>query len=270
MTIITESELREFWKNGISELPIFPKNTRFSLSAQDFIKSHKLEIRYESDKNITPEKFIEPQNYNSPTWDKPGGFPVVLTGPIPTCLECGQPIHSKPEHMTQLDSQHFASKTNPRIIFRGRVDSLHADVMLAASIARRFELLELGTHLDTLAAYCREILSAEYHMRPVASLTLMGLTDENLHQISHWPDKYLGIDHIVPSAKDHEVLHWLNMLRTHSRELEIFALQIFQPQGNVQIDIFNSLIRALNRLSSAVYVLELYFKAGKISWKVTE
>jgi ethanolamine utilization cobalamin adenosyltransferase len=261
MNVITESELRELWQNGRGQLPSFPPGTRFSASAQDFLKTHQIETRLDE----TP-KF---QGSQAGTWDKPGSFPVVLTGPLPVCSECGQPLHAKPEHMTQIDAGHFAPKTSPRLLLRGRVDSLHAFVMLAAAAARRFELPELAFNLDTLAAYCREIMSAEYNMRPVAALALMGKSEQELHDISHWPDRHLGIPHIIPGPYDHEILHWLNVLRTQSREVEVVVLQAFPPDGFDPTGVGASLARALNRLSSAVYVLELYFQAGKLSWKTS-
>ena len=92
-------------------------------------------------------------------------------------------------------------------------------------------------------------------MRPVAPLTLLGKSEEELHQISHWPDRHLGIQHIVPGPEDHEMLHWLNVLRTQAREVEVVALEA-GPIANLP--------KAFNRFSSAVYVLELYWKAGKL------
>lgn len=259
--IITESELRELWQNGRGKLPPFPPGTRFSAAAQDFLKAQQLEIRDEMVERGSPDS-------RHADWNKPGSFPVVLTGSIPVCSECGQPLPHKPEHLTQLDAGHFAPKTSPRLVFRGRVDSLHGLTMLTASIARRFELPDLALQLDTLAAYCREILSAEYNLRPVAPLTLLGKSEAELHEISHWPDKHLGIAHLVPGPHDHEILHWLNVLRTQAREVEVVALEAFPPEGLDPAGVRASLAHALNRLSSAVYVLELYFQSGKLSWKV--
>jgi ethanolamine utilization cobalamin adenosyltransferase len=261
MNIITESELRELWQNGRGQLPSFPRGTRFSASAQDFLKSNHIEARF--------DELAQIQSGAGETWDKPGTFPVVLTGSLPVCFECGQPLHTKPEHLTQLDAGHFAPKTSLRLVLRGRVDSLHAIVMLTAATSRKFELPELAHNLDSLAAYCREIMSAEYNMRLVAPLVLMGKNEEELHEISHWPDRHLGINHIVPGPFDHEILHWLNVLRTQCREVEVVALHTFPPEAIDPTGVGASLSRAFNRLSSAVYVLELYFQAGKLSWKAS-
>ncbi len=259
MTIITESELREMWQNGRGQLPAFPPDTRFTDSAHEFLRAHKLDVQ------PAMQVAVQTPSHSHVDWDKPGTFPVVLSGPVPVCAECGQPLRQKPEHMTQLDAGHFASKTAPRLVLRGRVDSLHALVMLAAARARGFQLTALANHLDTLAAYCREIMSAEYNLRSVAPLVLLGKTEDELHEISHWPDRHLGIQHIVPGPNDHEMLHWLNVIRTQSREVEVVALEAFGfSQGMDTSGAGQKLSHALNRFSSAVYVLELYWKAGKL------
>ena len=264
MSIITESELRELWQNGRGQIPPFPVGTRFSASAQDFLRAHALEVRFDG------EAWAASNGAEKPDWDRPGAFPVVLTGGVPVCSECGQPLlHLRPEHMTQIDTGHFATKTSPRLVLRGRLDSLHGQVMLTAAVARRFMLPELARQLDSLATYCREILSAEYNLRPAAPLTLLGKSEDELHELSNWPEKYLGIPHLMPGPTDHEILHWLNVLRTQSREVEVVVLQAFPPDGLDHAGVGVSLGRALNRLSSAIYVLELYFQSGRITWKGT-
>ncbi len=44
--VITESELREMWRDGRNALPAFPTGTRFSPAAQDFLKDHKLGVHF--------------------------------------------------------------------------------------------------------------------------------------------------------------------------------------------------------------------------------
>jgi len=260
--VITESELRELWRDGRNPLPPFPPGTRFSPAAQDFLKAHHLEIHFESAPISNLQSPItSPQR---PAWDKPGAFPVVLTGPVPVCEVCGQPLPHKPDHMTQLDAGHFALKTNPRVKLRGRLDTLHALIMLVAAEARRYQLPRLAEYLDTLAAYCREIQSAEYHGREAQPLAVAGKSEAEIHEASHWPDKHLGIAHIVPGSEDHAILHWMNYLRTQAREAEIAALETYPPPARPDLS------RALNRLSSAVYDLELLFKEGKVSWQMGE
>jgi ethanolamine utilization cobalamin adenosyltransferase len=262
--VITESELRELWQNGRATLPTFASGTRFSPAAHDFIKSHRLEITF-----TTPTPTPHPDSHST-NWDKPGEFPVALTGPLPVCAICGQPLGRKPTHMTQLDAEHFAPKTHPRIKLRGQIDSLHAVIMLIAAEARRYQLPQLADALDTVAAYCREILAAEYKGRAVAPISLLGKSEDKLHAISHRPDQHLGIPHLVPDPTYHAILHWLNLARAQSREVELSALDLYGPHEHTHenLDASGSLPHALNRLSSAIYVLELLFKRGDLSWKV--
>ena len=262
--VITESELREMWRDGKQPLPAFPPGTSFTPAALDFLKAHNLQIHYDQPAAgaipLPPDEAS--LSAGRPAWDRPGEFPVVLSGPLPVCSVCGQPVQHKPESMTQLDPGHFASKTAPRIKLRGRLDTLHALVMLVAAEARR-GLPHLAGLLDTLAAYLREIQSAEYHGRPVSLLQLNGKTAEEIHAISHHPDQYLGIAHIVPGPEDLAILHWLNYLRATAREVEILALEVYPPPER------EDLITALNRTSSAVYYLELLLRAGVIHWNST-
>lgn len=243
--VITESELRELWRDGKHVLPPFPLGTRFTPAAQDFLKDHHVEIRLEVAPSLSPR----PSSSN----------PVSLSGPVPVCSVCGQPVYDKPEPVTQLDADHVAPQAPARLKLRGRVDSLHALVMLVAAEARRYQLPRLADGLDTLAAYGREIQSAEYHTHPVQPLVLLGKTEDELHDISRWPDKHLGLAHLTPGAQDHAIVHWLNYTRTQVREVEILALET---------EAAPDVVRALNRLSSAVCVLELMFSNGQLSWGV--
>lgn len=263
---VTEAELRELWRDGKASLPTFPAGTRFSPSAHDFLKAHNLEIHFDS----APTADLPPltSQLPPPTWDRPGAFPVVLTGSTPVCAVCGSPLPHKPGHMTQIDPGHYAPKTSPRLRLRGRLDSLHAAFLIAIAHGRRFQQPDLAAHLSTLAAYCREITSAEYHTRPVAPLQLAGHDEDLIHEISHWPDKHLGLAHIVPGPDDHDILLWLNFVRTLTRETELDALDAFAGPEPGATSLRPDLAHALNRLSSAVYYLELLFKAGKLTWKL--
>ncbi len=212
-----------------------------------------------------PSPAPEPPPSQAP-WDTPATFPVQRSGSTPVCVTCGQPIQQKPEHLTQLDATHFAPKNIPRIRFRGKLDSVQGLIQLIAARARAWRLPDLAQHLDTLAAYCREILSAEYNDRPVAPLSLAGLDEAAIREATHHPQRVLGIPHLTPGPEDHEIIHWLNYLRTQVREAELAALDAFAPPPLFE-PTRPDLIRALNRLSSAVYYLALLYKAGKYPWR---
>ncbi len=262
MTVITEAELREMWQGGRGTIAPLPRDARFTPSAKDFINQWGITLTFE-DEIAPPPAPAEPAA--APAWDKPGAFPVQLKGDVPVCSVCGQPVTHKPGHLSQVDAAHFAPKTSPRFLFRGKMDTLHAQTLLATAQARRFNFPQLAAQLDSLAAYCREITSAEYHGRTVSPLALGEKTEADIHDITHHPRQFLGIDHLVPTAGDHEILLTLNLLRAQSREAELTAVHVFtDAEGQPTRP---DLMQALNRFSSAVYYLELLFAAGKFPWQ---
>jgi ethanolamine utilization cobalamin adenosyltransferase len=264
MPIITETQLRNQIRQPQEGMTIsMPGDTRFSPAAMDFIKQWKIEVLLGEVEPVAVEtQSVDAEPVTKPGWDKPGAFPVVLSGDLPRCTTCGMPVKPKPEHMTQLDATHFSPKNTPRIRFRGKMDSLHALFLLVSVRAQAQNLPQLAESLNTLAAYCREISSAEYNHRHVEPLLLNGLTDDELRKATHQPEKSIGIQHIVPGPGDPEILHWLNLVRCQVREVEITGLDAFAPYGGEPAE--PELVRAVNRLSNAVYYLELLFVAGKL------
>lgn len=251
MAILTESELRDLIRQpqpGLT-LTVGP-GTRFSPAAQDFISHWQLDVVF------SEEAQMPPSGSDRPAWDSSAEFPIKREGALPTCTTCGMPVTSKPEHLTQLDAERYTPKSSPRIRFRGRMDTLHGMILLVGAQARATDHPGIGRHLDTLAAYCREILSAEYNERPVAPLTLAGVDEDALHQATQHPDETLGVAHVVPDADSPTLLLWLNYLRCLARETELTAVDAFATGPDYRLS-HPGLIKAMNRLSSAVYYLEL-------------
>jgi ethanolamine utilization cobalamin adenosyltransferase len=251
--IITESSLREQLRTPTMGATVaVPPGATLSPSAQDFVAQWKLQLEETGPGGGSAAR--------GPTWDRPAGFPVVRGEQVPVCVTCGSEVVTKPDHLTQLDAYHFAPKTTPRIRLRGRLDTLHAQVLLAAARARDLEEAPVADALSTVAAYCRELVSAEYHERTVAPLELDGRDEAALRAATHAPESELGVAHVTPAADDPELLHVLNLLRCQTREVEIAALDAFpsphHPYGA-------SITHALNRLSSAIYYLELRFVADR-------
>ena len=83
-----------------------------------------------------------------------------------------------------------------------------------------------------------------------------------LHQFrSHFPQNYYGQPHFMPSAEDGKVMARLNRARCASREAELAAVAAFSDrEGNpTRVDI----LRALNRMSSMLYLLMIQEKSKK-------
>lgn len=268
MTVVTEADLRNrIRRPQCGDSITVAAGTRFSPAATDYIQQWQLRVVYEGGEGAQANVRATTSETVKPEWDRPGSFPVALAGELPRCTTCGMPVTGKPEHLTQVDAGHYAPKNSPRIRFRGKLDTLQGLCLLAAARARTFNLPQMADHLDTLAAYCREILSAEYNGRAAAPIALAGLDEAALRKATHDPRQFVGIDHIVPGADDHEMLHWLNYLRCQVREAELVALDALAPYPGVMVG-HPSLAAAVNRLSSAIYYLELLFRAGKLTWRM--
>ena len=151
----------------------------------------------------------------------------------------------KPEHMTQLTGEVLVPKTHPRIRFRGSLDSLESRILLLA-----LEEPELQAQCSELLDFVRQILKCEVLEEPFRVDRLLGMTLDQVRTYSQLPQQYLGIPHFMPGPQHGLRVARLNVLRTQVRQTELEAARAF-PEGREDI------IRGLNRLSSAVYILML-------------
>ncbi len=234
--IVTEAALREQLRHPTQGASVtVPTGAVLSPSARDFVSHWRLQVQ---EAPMTPAV---------PDWDRASAFTF---DPVP-CQGAGE---GKPDHLTQLQGGQLAPKTHPRIRLRGRLDSLQALTLLVAARARSAGALDTTRRLDTVAAYVRELLAAEYQQREARALVIDGLDDRALHDATHDPRTALGVDHLALASTDSELLLWCNWLRAQVREVELAALDAFtdphDPTGG-------SLVHGLNRLSSAVYWVEL-------------
>lgn len=194
--------------------------------ARDFLRRERIEIRSASEAPITEYK-----------------------------LQNGAVLREKPENMTHLNGNILVSKTHPRIAFRGAVDTLEAELLLA-----QFSLEDPYAHcLEQILAQARELIRCEVLDQPVARDTLCGLTAQELRSRSHRPQDFYGQPHFMPSAADGRTVLLLNRCRTAVRAAELAAVRAFTDEaGNCSR---TDLIQALNRMSSMVYILMIQAKA---------
>ena len=174
----------------------------------------------------------------------------------PDCyrLENGAILLEKPEHMTHLQGNVLVSKTHPRILFRGKMDLLEAEMMLC-----QLKVPEFRNELGELLAFARYLLRCEILGEVVDSWKLMGLSSEELRRHSHFPQDHYGQPHFMPQYTDGEEILHLNRLRCIARQVELAAAKAFTDE-NGKTDRLD-LLQALNRLSSAVYILMIRKKA---------
>ena len=165
-------------------------------------------------------------------------------------------VTEKPEHMTHLNGDVLVSKTHPRIIFRGKLDTLEAELILCQLAAPGFK-----EAVGEVLALTRNIIRCDVLGQPLEEETLWGLSREELRRRSHFPQDYYGQPHFAPSREDGMVMARLNRARCAAREAELAAVEAFsdREENPTRVDI----LQAMNRISSALYLLMVQEKAGK-------
>ena len=172
-------------------------------------------------------------------------------------LLSGGYMEGKPEHMTHLNADTLVCKTHPRIRFRGKLDTLEAELILC-----QLAHSSLVTPVGEVLAFARQLIRCDVLEEPVNWGKLCGLTEQEQRKRSHFPQEYYGQPHFMPSAEDGIVLARLNKARCAAREAELAAAEAFSDREGspTRVDI----LQALNRMSSMLYILMVQWKAGKL------
>ena len=153
----------------------------------------------------------------------------------------------KAEHMTSLSGQQLVCKTHGRIVFRGLIDTLQAEVIEAQILASGLGEAECNTYLGEILDFLRALMSAEVREIPLPPPSLFGMDAAELHRRSH-ETKPLSL----PSHTQGPMAARINTLRAKVREVELHAVSVFGPEEQTPRE---DIILALNRLSSALWWL---------------
>ena len=197
-------------------------------SARDWLKAQRVEIRPAASAKI--EQYV---------------------------LANGDRTPEKAEHMTHLRGNILVSKTDPIIAFRGAMDTLQAEILLAQLTVAP----ETSRKLEEILCLARNILRWDVMEEAAVCDRLCGLTPEQLRHHSHFPQEHYGIAHFMPSAQDGAAILQLNKARCAARCAELAAAHAFCSSngGCERADI----ILLLNRMSSMLYILMIQLKAKK-------
>lgn len=203
------------------------KGDQLTSDARDFLNRERIAI--------LPAQQAKPERYRLPG----GGY-----------------VQDKPEHMTHLHGDVLVPKTHGRIRFRGAMDSLEAELLLCQAEAPEIIRKQLGEIL-TLA---RKIVRWEVLEEPAKEESLCGMTLQELRERSHRPQDYYGQPHFMPAAEDSKLLLLVNRARCAARNAELAAADAFTDRdGEVTRE---DLLRALNRMSSMLYLIMVQLKAN--------
>ncbi len=134
-------------------------------------------------------------------------------------------LTEKPEHMTHLNGDFLVVKDHPRIIFRGKLDTLESELILCQLTDKGLEA-PVGEILEL----ARRIIRCEVLDEPLQWDRLCGLTEDEQRKRSHFPQDYYGQPHFMPSAADGAAIARLNRARCAAREAELAAVTAFRDR----------------------------------------
>lgn len=169
--------------------------------------------------------------------------------------DTGERLAEKPDFFTHLFGMTLVAKNHPRIEFRGKIDAMQSEVIEAQTIAAQYGKSELVEELNQILLYLRQMLASEYTNHLLLPFSLLNMSADEWRLASHRPESYLGekVHHAAPDYRQGPVAVRLNTLRTKIRELEVSAAKTFiTGRGECSRP---DLLKALNRLSSAIYAL---------------
>lgn len=280
MNVITEAYLRDIMKENRPEVFYVPEGSLLSPSARDYLNQYKIKI--EKQEPGAAEKEISEKKASVKEAEKELGVkePAVkfeIPGERSTeknadsChnqnaayvdYATGAFFTSKPEHMTQLTGNRLVPKNHLRIVFRGKLDSLQALIILNQTLIaknpRRKKLLE---DLEDILKILQNIMRCDVLDEPFTIERIIGLTHAELREHSHNPMKYYNIRQmIMPHYTMGEEYAILNQIRTAIRECEISAVNAYQI-GNEYTH--QDILEEFNRLSSALHIMMCKHLAGE-------
>ncbi len=254
---ITEDILREQYSLGHGTELHLPLGSRLTPAAQGLLEDRKIVVKFVDEEGRT---FVDASG-NDTALAKEEELTQVnpLTSSdqwsLGECIMCHQTLQKKPETLTHIDFQNLVLKNDPRLKFRGKLDTLIGQAVLLQTEIKLEGMfgVQLNKWLEDIRSVLGNLLKAEATESEMPHVSLGDMDEKVIHAISHNPLKYLGHDHLMPDASQGRNVALLNVLRAQVREAELLAADIYITRDFkvTRPDI----MAAINRLSSALYVL---------------
>lgn len=233
MALYTEAAVRANLRNREGRRVFYlASGDHLTPGARDFLRDNHIEI--------LPPEAAKPQVYKT--------------------LQ-GAELREKPEHMTHLDAQVLVPKDHPRIRFRGCVDSLEADLLLAQREAQDEGYRAICRDLGDALEFARQALRRDVLNEPMEPMRLGGLDPAELRARSHTPQKYYNQPHFMPDHTQSRTLLTINRVRTTARAAELACYQAFRDLNGLCTR--EDLLQGFNRLSSFLWILEIRLASGQ-------
>lgn len=174
----------------------------------------------------------------------------------------GREMAEKPEDMTQLWGDRLVHKDHPRIVFRGKLDTLQAHVVTAqAMMEAHGGPAGVVDDLEEVLGLLRELMRAEVLDEAPRVETLLGLTPAELRAQSHDPKGHFGLEPMLLPHRSMGLAYALvNGLRGEAREMETAGVAAFKTRATPAQ---REILRWLNRLSSALHIMMCRILTGR-------
>lgn len=242
MGVLTEEDVRRrlaSTKSGNGKTFLISKKDILTPSAKSYLLEKNMIVTYGEKETINTEGQAKEEVYET---------------------LFGGKLTSKPEYMTHLRGNTLVFKDHPRIILRGKIDSLESEILCVQLLCDKLHYQEIVKDLQEVIGFVRLLMRCEVSGERMDTFQLQGLSPEDLRDQSHHPSKYFGMHHVLPHYSMGEVVVGLNKLRTLTRETELTAYRAFKdPYGQVDRD---DIIKAFNRLSSLFWIMMFKLMSG--------
>ncbi len=258
MKAITEAMLRLELRDIQPEVFVVPAGKIITPAAREYLRQRKIRLELEGKSVRTTKRFSLEEELVSET-EEDTSVPFRTDGEKLSKgkyrdFETGQFYNEKPEHMTHLYGNVLVPKNHPRILFRGKLDSLQALIVLAqADMVATSEKEGVLDDLSNILAVLREIMRCDVLDEPFVNESIIGLNHSELRDHSHHPQKYYAIKQmLLPEFPMGTTYAWLNCIRTEVRSCEIASLDAYLEHGKLKRP---EVVECLNRLSSALHIM---------------
>ena len=258
MKVITEAILRDELRASNCETYYIEAGKLLSPAAREYLQQRKIKIAYagkdDSEKTAVSDARIPDKKPEQ----------SIVPGAKFVDFETGAFYTEKPEHMTHLYDNVLVVKNHPRILFRGKLDSLQALIVLdQAMLAEKEENKKVISDLTEILNILRALMRCDVLNEDLGSSTILGLTHKELRERSHDPMKFYNVKQMtLPDYHMGKTYAMLNQIRVAVRETEVAAAEAFRIGTKCTKP---DIIEELNRISSSIHIMMCKYLAGQYS-----
>lgn len=249
--VLTEDKLKSLYKKEEFKKFIVENGTIITPSARQFLTDKGIEVVKEGaaeEKTPVHEKVVER---------------IIEKTITPKYVGlAGESYFEKPEHMTQISGNILVNKNDKRIIFRGKLDSLKSKWLILQKELENYGNEKLNKDMESVTDFIKKIVLAEVLDTELEEIKVLGETLDKIKEMSHNPKKFFEIGHMFDiSVKNSMLVLKLNEMRSNCRECEITGVTAFLTEKGIAEK--KEMLKALNRLSSVIYVMMLKGEKGE-------